>query len=104
MFVCGMKGGQRGFEGHVANVAQNVKAFATSLPRLAAGLPVLIVRRHGTEPDTYKYFFARRGRVEGALRRLRLNNPKYIQAQTLAMAVTDAMAVTYLSKERRAQR
>ncbi|CAN0161735.1 unnamed protein product [Laminaria digitata] len=77
MRVYRLKGAQRGFGGHVVNVAQDVQEFATSLPRLAADLSVLIVLRQGADQDTHNDFVARRSRVEGALRWLRDNNPFY---------------------------
>lgn len=42
------KGGQRGYGGYVANVAQDVATFSLSPPRLGANVFVLIVRREGS--------------------------------------------------------
>ena len=42
--------GQLGYGGHVVNVAQDVTTFAATLPRLAADVPIIILRREGQEP------------------------------------------------------
>ena len=45
MRVYGLKGGQRGYSGHVVNLAQNIDGFANSLPWPARDLPIIVVRR-----------------------------------------------------------
>ena len=43
--------GQLGCGGHVVNVAQDITTFAATLPRLAADVPIIIIRRGaGTRP------------------------------------------------------
>ena len=44
---------------HVVNIPQHVTGFTTSLPRLAADIPVLVVRQQGAEAESHKDFVAR---------------------------------------------
>ena len=44
---------------HVVNIPQHVTGFTTSLPRLAADIPVLVVRQQGAEAESHKEFVAR---------------------------------------------
>ena len=37
--------GQYGYSGHVINFHQDVKSFATTLPRLTSDIDILVVRR-----------------------------------------------------------
>ena len=67
-------GGQRGYEGHVLNLPQDVQSFLNRLPSQVADLPVMVVRRHGAD-DTHKDFTVRRHRVLEALLWLKTNNP-----------------------------
>ena len=77
MRVVHLKGGQLGYGGHVVNVAQDITTFAATLPRLAADVPIIILRREGQEPGQYKDLHVRRVRVQGALIWLIANNPYY---------------------------
>ena len=58
MRVYRLKGGQYAYGGHVVNILQDVTGFTTSLPRLAADIPVLVVRRQGGEAKSHKDFVA----------------------------------------------
>ena len=60
MRVLHLKGGQLGYGGHVVNVAQDVTTFAATLPRLAADVPIIIIRREGQEPGQHKDLHVRR--------------------------------------------
>ena len=44
-----LKGGHRGYGGHVVNLAQNIGDFVDSLPRPAKELSIIVVRRQGGE-------------------------------------------------------
>ena len=77
MFVYRLKGRQYAHGGHDVNTPQDVTGFATSLPRLAADIPVLVVRRQGVEAEPHKDFVARRHKVYHALLRLKENNQYY---------------------------
>ena len=70
MRVYRLKGGQRGYGGHVVNLAQNISDFVNSLPRPATELPIIVVRRQGGE-GTHKNLFVRRQRVFDAINWLR---------------------------------
>lgn len=74
MRVCRLKGGQEGYGGHVANVAQDVGDLVQRLPRLSTDVPVLVVHRDGGNDGTHKDFLARRQRVLDTLLWLQLNN------------------------------
>ena len=67
-----LKGGQRGYGGHVVNLAQNFGDFVKRLPRAAKDLPIVIVRRLGGE-DTRKDTLVRRQRVLDAIVWLQAN-------------------------------
>ncbi|CAB1108899.1 unnamed protein product [Ectocarpus sp. CCAP 1310/34] len=54
MRVLHLKGGQLGYGGHVVNVAQDISTLAAALPRLAADVPIIIIRREGQEPGQHK--------------------------------------------------
>ena len=77
MRVIHLKGGQLGYGGHVVNVAQDITTFAATLPRLAADVPIIIIRREGQEPGQHKDLHVRRVRVQRALIWLIANNPYY---------------------------
>ena len=77
MRVVHLKGGQLGYGGHVVNVAQDITTFAATLPRLAADVPIIILRREGQEPGQHKDLHVRRVRVQRALIWLIANNPYY---------------------------
>ncbi|CAB4017850.1 Hypothetical predicted protein [Paramuricea clavata] len=66
-------GGQRGYKGRVLNLPQDIQSFLKRLPSRVADLPVLIVRRHGTE-DTHRDFTVRRHKVVEAVLWLKTNN------------------------------
>ena len=70
MRVYRLKGEQRGYGGHVVNLAQNIGDFINSLPRPARELPIVVVRRQGGE-GTHKELLVRRQRVFDALKWLR---------------------------------
>ena len=74
MRVYRLKGGQRGYGGHVINLAQNVGDFVNSLPRPARELSIIVVRRQGRE-GIHKDLYVRRQRVFDALNWLKANNP-----------------------------
>ena len=76
MRVLRLKGGQLRYGGHVVNVAQDITTFAATLPRLAADVPIIIIRREGQEPGQHKDLHVRRGNVQRALVWL-INNPYY---------------------------
>ena len=75
MRVIHLKGGQLVYGGHVVNVAQDITTFAVTLPRLAADVPIIILRREGQEPGQHKDLHVRRVRVQRALIWLIANNP-----------------------------
>ena len=77
MRVIHLKGGQLGYGGHVVNVAQDITTFAATLPRLAADVPIIILRREGQEPGQHKDLHVRRVRAQRALIWLIANNPYY---------------------------
>ncbi|CAM9499968.1 unnamed protein product [Ectocarpus sp. 12 AP-2014] len=77
MRVLHLKGGQLGYGGHVVNVAQDISTLAAALPRLAADVPITIIRREGQEPGQHKDLHVRRARVQRALLWLIANNPYY---------------------------
>ena len=64
MRVIHLKGGQLRYGGHVVNVAQDITTFAATLPRLAADVPIIILRREGQEPGHHKDLHVRRVRVQ----------------------------------------
>ena len=76
MRVYRLKGGQRGYGGHVVNLAQNIGDFVNSLPRPAKELPIIVVRRQGGE-GIPKDLLVRRQWVFDALNWLKANNPFY---------------------------
>ena len=69
-------GGQRGYKGHVVNLPQNVQGFLDSPPSNVSELPVLIVRRQGSN-DTHADLRVRRERVLTAIHWLQQHNPCY---------------------------
>ena len=68
--------GQYGYKGHVINLPQDISTFATTLPRLAKDLDVLVVRKDGSE-STHRDFRVRRSVVLRALEWLKSNNKYY---------------------------
>ena len=56
MRVLHLKGGQLGYGGHVVNVAQDITTFAATLPRLAADVPITIIRREGKNPASTRTY------------------------------------------------
>ena len=76
MRVYRLKGGQRGYGGHVVNLAQNIGDLVNSLPRSTRELPIIVVRRQGGE-GIHKHLLVRRQRVFDALNWLKANNPFY---------------------------
>ena len=77
MRVYRLKGGQYAHGGYVVNIPQDVTGFTTSLPRLAADIPVLVVRRQWAKAKSHKHFVARRHKVYHALIWLKGNNQYY---------------------------
>ena len=71
-----LKGGQRGYGGHVVNLAQNIGDLVNSLPRPARDFPIIVVPHQGGE-STHKDLLVRRHRVFTALNWLRANNTFY---------------------------
>ena len=71
-----LKGGQRGYGGHVVNLAQNIGDLVNSLPRPARDFPIIVVPHQGGE-GTHKDLLVRRQRVFTALNWLRANNTFY---------------------------
>ena len=69
-------GGQRGYKGHVVNLPQNIQGFLDTLPSYVNDLPILIVRRQGTE-STHADFRVRRSRVLSAILWLKQTNICY---------------------------
>ena len=69
-------GGQRGYKGHVVNLPQNIQGFLDSLPSNVSKLPILIVRREGSN-DTHADFRVCRERVLTAIQWLQQHNPCY---------------------------
>ena len=63
MRVYRLKGGQYAHGGHVVNIPQDVTGFTTSLLRLAADIPVLVVRQQGAEAESHKDFVSRNHKV-----------------------------------------
>ena len=59
MSVYRKHGGQWGYKGHVLNLPQDIHGFLQTLPRSVADLPILIIRRAGTD-NTYFDFHVRR--------------------------------------------
>lgn len=77
MRVLHLKGGQVGYGGHVVNVPQDITTIADALPRLAADVPIIVIRREGQEPGQHKDLHVRRARMQRALLWLVENNPYY---------------------------
>ena len=68
--------GQYGYSGHVINLPQDIASFATSLPRLASELDVIVVRKEGAA-QSHRDFRVRRSVVLRALQWLLANNIYY---------------------------
>ena len=64
MRVIHLKGGQLGYGGHVVNVAQDISTFAATLPRLAADVPIIILRREGQEPGQHNDLHVRPNQLQ----------------------------------------
>ena len=69
-------GGQRGYQGHVLNLPQDIQSFLNRLPSHVADLPVMVVRRHGAD-NTHRDFTVRRHKVLEAVLWLKTNNPYF---------------------------
>ena len=69
--------GQYGYSGHVINLPQDIASFASSLPRRANEVDVIIVRKEGAM-QSHHDFRVRRSVVLHALRWL-VDNNKYYQ-------------------------
>ena len=69
-------GGQYGYKGHVVNLPQDIQSFVDRLPRDISEVPVILVRRKGTE-ITWKDFRVRRSKVLEALVWLKNHNQFY---------------------------
>ena len=80
MCVYRKHGGQRGYRGHVLNLPQDVQGFVDKLPRPIADMPVLLVRRRGTD-NSHADFRVRRACVLTALQWLKINNRFYHDIQ-----------------------
>jgi len=76
MTVYRKHGGQRGYQGHVLNLPQNIQQFLKKLPAPIASLPILIIKRVGAENTTAE-FRVRQQKVLSALLWLKCNNRFY---------------------------
>ena len=76
MYIYKKQGGQRGYKGHVLNLSQDVQSLLDKLPPNINNLPILVLRRSGTN-DTYADFTVRRDKILNALIWLQKNNPFY---------------------------
>ena len=88
MRVYHLKGGQRGYNGHVVNLAQNVGDFVKCLPRTAKDLPIVVVRCLDGE-NTHKDLLVRQQRVFDAI--------VWRQAKNALAALPDNGTLTDLS-------
>uniref|UniRef100_A0A1X7VA88 DUF6570 domain-containing protein n=1 Tax=Amphimedon queenslandica TaxID=400682 RepID=A0A1X7VA88_AMPQE len=68
---------QYGYSRHVINFHQDVQTSATSLPRLAADISVLVIRME--KEQIHRYFHVRRQVVEEALTWRMVNNILYLR-------------------------
>ena len=97
-------GGQRGYKGHVVNLPQNIQGFLDTLPSYVNDLPILIVRRQGTE-STHADFRVRRSRVLSAILWLKQTNICYrditINYNSLRQLPEDAVPPDLLIVEER---
>ena len=50
-----LKGGQRGYKGHVINVEQKIEYIAETLPRLPSEVDLIIVKPPGKNVDGKEY-------------------------------------------------
>ena len=66
MYIYKKQGGQRGYKGHVLNLSQDVQSLLDKLPPNINNLPILVLRRSGTN-DTYADFKVRRDKILHAL-------------------------------------
>jgi len=55
MTVYRKHGGQRGYQGHVLNLPQNIQQFLKKLPAPIASLSILIIKRVGAENTTAEF-------------------------------------------------
>ncbi|CAB4008889.1 Hypothetical predicted protein [Paramuricea clavata] len=69
-------GGQRGYSGHCIKLPQNVTELATSLPRYAKDLAVIIFKVKGKD-NMFREVTVRKQKVHNALVWLISNNPHY---------------------------
>ena len=76
MTVYRKHGGQRGYQGHVLNLPQNIQQFLKKLPAPIASLSILIIKRVGAENTTAE-FRVRRQKALSALLWLKHNNRFY---------------------------
>ena len=61
----------------VIGIAQDITTFAATLPRLAADVPIIVIRRERQEPGQHKDLHVRRVRVQRDLVWLIANDPYY---------------------------
>ena len=76
MYVYRKHGGQHSYKGHVLNLSQNIQSLLDKLPQNISNLPILILRRIGTN-DAFSDFTVRRQKVLTALQWLKQHNPFY---------------------------
>ena len=69
-------GGQRGYSGHCINLPQDIKEFASALPRYPKDIAVVVVKVKGRN-NTFKDVTVRKEKVQNALLWLIENNPHY---------------------------
>ena len=71
-----LTGGQLAYKGHIINIAQDIQALASSLPRLPAEIETFIVCKPGQDIN-HKQLVVRKNCVLDALRYLKEHNPMY---------------------------
>ena len=76
MTVYKKHGGQRGYSGHVLNLSQDFQQFLNKLPPRVSALPILHIKRTGTN-NTEARFRVRRAKILQELLWLQKNNPFY---------------------------
>ncbi len=76
MTVYRKHGGQRGYSGHVLNLPQSIEQFLSALPPHVSELPLLSIKRTGSN-NSEAYFKVHRDKVLNALLWLKHNNRFY---------------------------
>uniref|UniRef100_A0A1X7TDR9 DUF6570 domain-containing protein n=1 Tax=Amphimedon queenslandica TaxID=400682 RepID=A0A1X7TDR9_AMPQE len=86
--------GQCDYSGHVINIPQDFKSFATRLPRLPAEINIVVVWKE--KERTHKDFQVRRRVVEESLTWLMANNVYY---QKIGVSLDQDTLASYLRME-----